>query len=99
MLYPFGIDLDFEGMFTNYFVNIDYVLCAFIINTSTNVTWHNVDDLLRQWYWVLVDMTITPPLFLSISSDTPHNVKIPILTDPIVCHEVFKSTLHFRYIL
>ncbi len=27
-----------------------------IINTSTKVTWHNFDDLVRQCYWVWGDM-------------------------------------------
>ncbi len=27
------------------------------INTSTKVTCHNFDDVVRQWYWVWGDMT------------------------------------------
>ncbi len=27
------------------------------LNTSTKVTWHNFDDLVRQRYWAWGDMT------------------------------------------
>ncbi len=67
-------------------------ICKFQINTSTKVTCHNFDDLVRQCYWVWGNMWLVSLFrkFLSLYFDTLHNAKVTILTstDPIVSHKV-----------
>ncbi len=67
------------------------VLYLPFLNTSTKVTWHNFDDLVRQYYWFGVIWLVSLfRKFLSLYFDTPHNATVTILTStyPIVCHKV-----------
>ncbi len=56
------------------------------LNTSTKVTWHNVDDIGFRVIWLLSPFR----KFLSLYFDTPRNAKVMILTstETIFCHEV-----------